>query len=390
MGDFLRTVATAPSHVARRLVVGCSALFIAFPHSATAQPAGDAPMTAGQAFDNVQVLGDLPVDDFMATMGIMAAALGFDCANCHIRAGTPQVDWVADPPPKRTARRMVNLVAAINRDHFGGRQVVTCWTCHRGRSRPLVTPPLDRVYGEVTFEPDDIVLTSTPGLPEPETLINRYLEALGDPERLQAVTSLVATGTSLGFRGFGGGATVEIYSQRPDQRSTIMRFEAAGRESSVRSFDGEVGWIRTPETVLGEYRLSGSELKGARLDAQLAFPDQLPNVLTNLRTLESELIDDQLLDVVQGNGPDGLFVTLYFDAETGLLRRLIRYGSSPIGRLPTQIEYDEYRDVDGVQMPFGIAFIWLDGRDTIQLEEIQLNVPIDEAMFDRPTSFDVQ
>ena len=358
--------------------------------SAAAQPAGEAPLTAAEAFDNVQVLGDIPVDDFMATMGLMAAALGFDCASCHVGAGTEQVDWAADSPTKRTARRMVNLVAAVNRDHFDGRQVVTCWTCHRGRSRPLVTPPLDRVYGEVTFEPDDLVPTSTPGLPEPDTYITRYLQALGGRARLEAITSLVATGASVGFRGFGGGGEVEIYAQRPDQRSTIMTFEAADRDSSVRSYDGAVGWMRTPLTVLGEYQLSGSELDGARLDALLTFSDQLPDAVTRLRTLGPELIDDELFDVVQGDGPGGMFVTLYFDPETGLLRRLIRYGSSPIGRLPTQIEYDDYRDVEGVRMPFNIAFVWLDGRDTFQLDDIQLNVPIDAAKFDRPTSFDPQ
>src|SRR5260370_16158321 len=89
------------------------------------------PLTSDQAFKNIQALKGIPVDDFMGTMGIMSAALGFDCAECHKGAGTDTVDWAFDTPRKRTARRMVEMVATINRTNFGGRQLVTCWSCHR-------------------------------------------------------------------------------------------------------------------------------------------------------------------------------------------------------------------------------------------------------------------
>src|SRR5215831_12745295 len=106
-----------------------------------AQPATqDKPLMADQIFKNIQVLKGLSVDDFMETMGVMTAALQFDCSDCHANAGTDRVDWAADTPRKRTARRMVNMVATINKDNFGGRQMVTCWTCHRNRDRPLTTP----------------------------------------------------------------------------------------------------------------------------------------------------------------------------------------------------------------------------------------------------------
>src|ERR1700704_6357469 len=103
--------------------------------------------TSEQVFKNIQALKGIPVDDFMGTMGIMSAALGFDCSECHNGAGTDKVDWAADTPRKVIARRMVNMVTAINRDNFGGRQLVTCWSCHRNRDKPLVTPNLDYVYG---------------------------------------------------------------------------------------------------------------------------------------------------------------------------------------------------------------------------------------------------
>jgi len=320
-------------------------------------------------------------------MGLMTASVGGDCAECHQQAGTDKVDWAADTPTKITARKMSAMVIAINRDNFGGRQVVSCWTCHRGRSRPLPTPALDTVYGTPNLDPDDLVLASVQGSQKPETIVDRYLQAIGGAAKLKTITSLTAAGTSLGFRGFGGGGAVEIYSKRPDQRSLIIQYKnVAGRDATVRSFDGKVGWIQTPLNVLGQYQLSGSELDGARLDAQLAFPDQLVGALTRLRTLDTDQIDGKEVDVIQGNGPRNVFATLYFDKKTGLLVRMVRFGNSPIGRLPTQVEFSDYRDVDGVKMPYRIAFIWLDGRDTIQLNEIRLNTPIDAAKFGKPTS----
>jgi photosynthetic reaction center cytochrome c subunit len=371
---------------------------------AVAQPAApDKPLLAEQVFKNIQVLKGIPVDDFMETMGIMTAALQFDCSDCHANAGTDRVDWAADTPRKRTARRMVAMVATINKDNFGGRQMVTCWTCHRNRDRPLVTPTMEAIYTTPSLEPDDVIV-SPPGLAAPGSILDKYIEASGGAQRLAGLTSFVGKGTSVGFGGFGGGGDVEIDAKVPDQRATIILFKAeTGRGDQIRSYNGRTGWVRTPLNVLGEFQLSGGDLDGARFDAQLSFPGQIKQILTNLKTgpptsimdlpgpsSQTSLQQDLALgqshecDVVQGTGPRGLLVTLYFDRQNGLLLRELRYGNSPIGRVPTQIDYGNYRDVNGIKLPFRITYAWLDGRDSIELTDIKTNVPIDEAKFGRP------
>ncbi|HSR06951.1 MAG TPA: hypothetical protein VLM42_07365, partial [Bryobacteraceae bacterium] len=95
-------------------------------------------------------------------------------------------------------------------------------------------------------------------------------------------------------------------------------------------------------------------------------------------------IGDKEVQVVQGSGPRGLLATLYFDTKTGLLVRLVRYSASPIGRVPTQIDYSDYRDVNGIKFPFKYTFSWLDGRDSFQLSDVKINVPIDAAKFGKP------
>jgi hypothetical protein len=361
------------------------------------------PPLSDQVFKNVQVLKGIPVDEFLGTMGIMAASLQFDCSDCHVNAGTANVDWAADTPRKIMARRMVTMVTAINQNNFGGRQLITCWTCHRNRDKPLVTPTLATIYGTPTIEPDDVV-TQFPGADPPDMILDRFIQASGGAQRLAALTSISAKGTSVSFGGFGGNGAVEIVAKAPDKRATIILFKAeTNRGDQIRTYDGSAGWVRTPLNVVGEYPLIGSDLDGARVDAQLSFPGQIKSILTNLKSGPPTTITDlpaptsqssvlqgavgnqsHVVDVVQGTGPRGLLVTLYFDQQTGLLLRELRFGLSPIGRVPTQIDFGDYRDVNGIKLPFRMTFAWLDGRDAIVLDEIRTNVPVDEAKFGRP------
>jgi photosynthetic reaction center cytochrome c subunit len=342
------------------------------------------PPLVDDVFKNVQALKGIAVDDFLLTMGIMSAAVGSDCVGCHPSAGTDSVDWALDTPRKRTARRMVQMVTALNRDSFGGRQVVTCWTCHRGRDKPVTTMTLDTVYGEPTLEFDD-VLTPAPNVPAVDQVLNKYLQAIGGAQRVASLTSFVATGKSVGYRGFGGGGIVEVSAQAPDKRATHISFpEYPDRGVSVRTYDGRTGWIATPLAVVPKYELGGSERDGARLDAQLSFPAQIRQALTDLRVGPPTTIEDKDVTVVQGNGPNGTLATLYFDDASGLLVRTVRHGRSPIGRVPTQVDYADYRDVGGIKFPFRWTFAWLDGRDSFEFTDVKLNVPVDAARFGEP------
>jgi hypothetical protein len=107
-----------------------------------------------------------------------------------------------------------------------------------------------------------------------------------------------------------------------------------------------------------------------------------------LRALDSATIDGKDCDIVQGDSQRRTFATLFFQKSTGLLVRTMRFGPSPIGRIPTQIDYSDYRDVNGIKMPFHFTFSWLDGRDEFQLNQIHVNVPIDAARFGRPTALE--
>ena len=359
------------------------------PAAAQGPPPATSGKKAGEYFKNVttSTLKELSVDDFLASMGVISAALGFDCADCHPKAGTDQADFVIDTTPeKRTARRMIEMVATINRTNFAGVQRVTCWTCHHGRDIPTTTIALDNLYATPPREDEDVVPPGA-GQPSADQILDSYIMAVGGAQRLAGLTSFVATGTSIGYGEFGGDGDFTIYAKAPNQRTTLITFkDHPDRGDSVWAFDGRTGWIRTPRGLLADYELIGGELDGARLEAQMAFPGQIKQALNNWRVGLRRTIGNKDYLVVQGSGPRGLLATLYFDPQSFLLARMVRYAPSPVGRVPIQIDYSDYRDVGGIKFPFEYKFSWLDGRYTAKIKEVKTNVAIDSARFGRPSA----
>jgi ubiquinol-cytochrome c reductase cytochrome b subunit len=339
------------------------------------------PVVVEDVFKNVQALKGITVDEFMGTMGIMAASLGLCCNDCHPGAGTDKVVWESDESPRKvTARQMVRMVQAINRDNFSGQQEVTCWTCHRLRLTPVQTPILDRFYGEAQNDPDDVV-SKAEGVPQPTQILDKYVQALGGAEKVSAISSIAGTGKVMAFGNFGGGGNFEYFAQAPDKRAMLSHLPDG---ESSRTFDGRAGWFAIPLAVVPKYPLTGGELDGARLDAELSFPAQIARTLIGLRTGPIAELNGKEYYLVQGNGARGAFVSLYFDRETGLLVRTIRYTPSQIGKVPTQVDYENYRDVGGIKFPFKWTFTWLDGRDSFDFTDVKFNAPIDPAKFGEP------
>ncbi len=355
--------------------------------SAQGQGAGASKQKSGAFFKNVttSTLKELTPSDFLGAMGVMTAALGYDCSNCHPGAGTDQMNWVTDSNPrKKTARRMVEMVAAINREHFGGTQVVTCWTCHHGLEVPTTSIALDKLYGAPNDEKGDVI-DAVEGEPPASQILDEYIQALGGAQKLASLKSYIVTGHSEGYAGLGGNAAFQIFAQAPDRRGMWIHFpEHPDRGISAWTYDGKTGWISTPRGFLPEYPLNGNDLNGARLDSVLAFPGGIKTALSNWRVGLEDRLQDKPVYIVQGNGPGGLLGTFYFDKQTHLLIRYVRQTPSPVGRMSIQQDYEDYRDVDGIKFPFKYSFLWLDGRFTATISDVKLNVAVDEAKFGKP------
>jgi hypothetical protein len=349
---------------------------------AQAPAAAEKPPTSDQVFKNVQVMKGIPVDQFMTTMGFFAASLGMSCEDCHMADDRNWAGFAADNARKNMARRMIRMVQTINESNFGGRQMVTCWSCHRGADAPRTVPDFNVQYGPLPAPDPNAVVAQNPLAPMPDAVFDKYITAVGGAQRAAALTGFTATGTNVGYGPESADKRMtEIYAKAAPMQRTVVVHTSNGPNTTV--FNGMNAWISAPLRPVDVLPLAGQELAGAKIDAMLWFPSQVKAIAPRWRVAPAA-IDDQDVNELQGNTPDGIIVSLFFDQKTGLLTRSVRYTDSPVGKIPVQTDYSDYRDVNGLKMPFKYTMTWLDGRDNFELTQIRPNVMIDAARFAKP------
>jgi photosynthetic reaction center cytochrome c subunit len=335
-------------------------------------PDAAAPKLAEEQFKNIQTLKGIPAEQLIPAMQFIAASLGVECAYCHVEHANEKDDKKA----KVTARNMINMMMAINKENFEGHREVTCYSCHRGAAQPVGTPIITdeepRPAADELKKPDE----ARAALPAAEQLLDKYLAAVGGAEALEKITSRVEKGT---LSAFGGQHfAMDVYSKAPDKRFSVMHLQGG---DSVTAFDGKQGWLSVPGRV---HMMSAAENDAARIDADLYFAAHVKTLYQKFRVEAGEKIDGHETYLVVGRSEGQPPLRLYLDKESGLLLRLVRYAETPLGRNPTQIDYADYRDANGMKLPFRWTLARPGNRFTIQVEQVQQNVPVDDAKFVPP------
>jgi len=220
------------------------------------------------------------------------------------------------------------------------------------------------------------------GGPSVDQILDKYVQALGGTQRLANFTSFTGKGTYIGFDTEQTKVPVEVFAKAPAQRTTIVRPRIG---DSVRVYDGRAAWVAGSDKPVPLLSLTGGNLDGAKIDAALSFPTQarIKQMFAQWRVGASS-INDREVRVIQGTNPRQPPVNFYFDENTGLLVRTLRFVDTPVGRVPTQTDYSDYRDVSGIKIPYKWTATWTDGQATTELSEAQVNVPVDAARFARP------
>jgi hypothetical protein len=367
-------------------VYSISGRSIAVPMAAQAPqgaPAEGVPM-AENVFRNIQVLKGIPADEFMDTMGMFASSLLFDCTGCHVQEILTNRDAFAMSTPRiQRARQMVVMVNTINKNFFAGQPRVTCFTCHRGADSPEVIPDLALQYSDVADENPNAMRIFPDARLSADKIFGRYIEAIGGSTRVSGLTSFVATGTYAGFNTSDAKVPIEIYAKAPDQRMQLVRtFEG----DAIKTYDGRSAWAAEGWRQIPLMTFTGGNLTGARFEAIMSFPAAIQKAYAQWQAMPITL-DGRNVQVLQGTNPGELPVNLYFDEESGLLVRTLRWTRTVVGTIPTQTDYSDYRDVGGIKWPFHMRVTWTNGQNMIELAEVRPNAAIDAARFAKPAPF---
>jgi outer membrane lipoprotein-sorting protein len=337
-------------------------------------PANSAgPKKAEEQFKNIQVLKGIPADQLIPAMQFITASLGAECEFCHVEGAFDK----DDKKPKQTARKMMEMMLAINKENFEGQREVTCYSCHRGRTHPVGMPPVMAEEPKAGIaEAEEAEETKEPSGPPAEQLFDKYRQAVGGAATIEKVTTRVMKGTiTFGDRNI----PIDIFSKEPDKRISLTHTPDG---DSVTAFDGHEGWLAFPGRPVRE--MHGPDVDAAAMDADLHFAAHLKGMFSQAQTRGTEKVGDHVAYLVIGQREGKTPLKLYFDEQSGLLVRLVRFGETPLGRLPTQIDFADYRDAEGVRIPFRWTLARPGGRFTIQISEVKQNVPVDDAKFARP------
>lgn len=327
---------------------------------------------AEEEYKNIQALKGIPAEQVIPSMQFMAAALGVECEYCHVAHANEKDDKKA----KVTARKMIGMMMAINRENFDGRREVTCYSCHRGSTEPVSTPVITDEERRPADGDGKKAEEARASLPRAEQLLDKYLAAVGGVDALQKITSRVQKGTLTAFG--GQHFPVDVYSKAPDKRASVMHLPGG---DSVTAFDGKQGWLSVPGRV---HVMSAAENDAARIDADLYLPARLKTLYAKFSVDIGEKIDGHDTYMVVGRNEGQPPLRLYLDKESGLLLRVVQYGETPLGRNPAQIDYADYRDVNGVKVPFRWTLARPGNRFTIQVEQVEQNIPVDDSKFAPP------
>lgn len=331
--------------------------------------------TAAEAYKNIKVLKDIPAYELIPTMEFISASLGVHCDYCH-------VEHHFDRDTKRTKRRareMMRMMFAIDKDNFHGHLAVTCNTCHHGSRHPEGIPAIAEAQG-IPAQPAHFEehgrRFNLASLPQPDAIVARYVDALGGAEALHKIKTRVMTGT---MTAFGHAMPIEIYCKAPDKRASAVKVP---RGQGIMVYNGHEGWAsmmpRPP------HPLEGSELDEASLDADFHFPLDIHKDFTSLRERPPQKVGGQDAYVLLGMRPGKPPVQLFFSKQSGLLLRRVYFTQTALGRLPQQTDYSNYRQVDGVKVPFQWTISWPGRKSTVQVTHVQQNVPINDSRFAVP------
>lgn len=353
-------------------------LSLLLPAAAAAQQPG----SAGEKRPKLEVLQSLPEAQLFSLMNLVATSLGVRCDYCHVQANpdlsrTPSNvgGWVWDRDdklPKRRAREMMKMVVDLNASRFRGETKVTCYTCHRGSTQPSRLPPLPPPH------PGSSRMPAPTPLPSVDRVLAAYVSAVGARDS-------DAPGTGMIIRG---------WDDRPEGRYGKFEITVAGTDryrisltgselTLTQGLSGEVAW-GVANTAVQTLSSPADVARMRRIAMRYrAVKEQPPNA----RIVAIERVDDRDAYVLQGKFDSLTTRRSYFDVVTGLLRREITTTETLLVPLEEQVDYDDYRDVGGVQLPFRVRTS--DGAPysttTRTIMEIRRNVPVADRLF-RPPS----
>jgi hypothetical protein len=348
-------------------------LIVTFSAVAAPPQVSPAPVkTAGAAFKNVKVLKDAKESDLYPAMNFIAGSLGVTCEFCHVNP------WDSDEKPqKRTARKMIQMLRAINQGTFDGQPVVTCNTCHRGSNRPVGTPAIE-LAGWQKLQPPGVE-GPPKAVPAAGEIFKKYFDAIGSEARARALQTLSYKGRLVTTNGMRPPTSLAI-EQEISLPNKMFDMTNSSRGATSIYWNGDAAWVKD---AAGVRELPSDDLADLKATFETYIPVKVRDV-SDAAVLGPSTVHGRDTWAVEVHGAEQPPLTLYFDAQNGLLLRRRVELPSILGNAPEETDFLDYRETGGVKLPFKIVVSTLSARYERDFDAIAVNVRIPTSRFEKP------
>ena len=374
------------------LAVSLPSLGSAVPAQTPAGAAAPQEQTVEQVEKNIKVLNGMPASQLIPVMNYFAASMGRRCNFCHVN-NNGQWDYAADTKPeKNTAREMIKMVLDLHKQTFNGSTDISCYTCHRGRNQPQSVPTLPLPSpppgnpgaggpGAVAPPAGQPQASPSPRPPSPsaDDILKKYVEAIGGQAAIDKLKTRTAKGAIV--QANGNSLQFELYQAAPDKSYFLVTTPQGPFE---RGFDGKVAWERTAR---GVREVTGGELANFKAGNSLLSLINLKEQYARPPRVRRDKIGDRDVFVLDGMTTDGKRMRLYFEVATGFLVRRVIFTTSLVGIIPEQVDFEDYREIDGVKFPFTARASTIEVGNPVSTRtftEIKVNAAVDDSKFKTP------
>jgi hypothetical protein len=335
----------------------------------------DQEKSAEQTHKNIQILKGLPSSQLTLVMNMMRASLGVNCGYCHVNDSTGWHFESDEKHSKGTTRKMMQMVMDLNAKNFGGEPAITCYTCHHGQHNPQSVIS----FPQTAPEPKRDARKGRPMLPTVDEVLLRYENAIGGIDANKKITSRVAKGVLVTMR--GDELPMEVTKLSPSKYLTTVTNKERGTMSWC--YDGVKGWMSDKD---GVEEAEAGDLARLKRDAPMFPIMRLRELSAQLHMKWKDTVNGATAFILAAEVGEKSNEQYYIDSASGLLVRRIVLTETMLGLIPEQVDYSDYRTVDGVKIPFLIRMSSVDPREstTRRITSVEHNVSVDEKKFIMP------
>lgn len=211
-----------------------------------------------------------------------------------------------------------------------------------------------------------------------DQIFERYEAAIGGKEAIARLTSYKLKGT---FELAGMSGSIESWRKEPNKTLSVIEFPRIG--TLKKGFDGETRWVQTPAGT--SIDSSPQEIAELERDAEVYSAGKIKSLFESMTLENKARLSGRDVHMIEAKPAKGPPEKLFFDVESGLLVRWDMARKHPKrGTVFVKVHLDDYREISGVKVPFKTRFAFESFSFTVNLEELQYNIPIDDAIFRKP------